>query len=208
MRRNSKNLSFVLVGDGAGVKGVRTRPSRRHQSPYPAVGYLHVSVWIEKQGPSHYQHLADLLQDRILQNRMEWDGMFRDGFGVGQAGSNSWTNEPTDRTAGASSQIDARGSSWAPLFVHLLHPLYSLLTPILPFPHFPIQDGIPGWVLPVQYCFSSCSTYVDMPRRRAKPLLASYQLSTSNFTCVCTFAKYTCFFLSLYVHTQYICMHL
>lgn len=50
---------------------------------------------------------------------MRWSG----------TGSNSWTNEPTDRTAGASSQIDARGSSGAPLFVHLLlHPLYSLLT--------------------------------------------------------------------------------
>ena len=49
-----------------------------------------------------------------------------------RAGSNSWTNEPTDRTVGACTQIDARGSSWAPLFVHLLrtsssspHPSYN-----------------------------------------------------------------------------------
>lgn len=56
------------------------------------------------------------------------DGMKRFGMSWSGAGSNSWTNEPTDRTAGACSQIDARGSSWAPLFVYLLHPLYSLLT--------------------------------------------------------------------------------
>ncbi|KYQ53082.1 Inhibin beta chain [Trachymyrmex zeteki] len=59
---------------------------------------------------------------------MSWSG----------AGSNSWTNEPTDRTAGACSQIDARGSSWAPLFVYLLHPLYSLLT-LLILVHSPLQ---------------------------------------------------------------------
>lgn len=60
---------------------------------------------------------------------MSWSG----------AGSNSWTNEPTDRTAGACSQIDARGSSWAPLFVYLLHPLYSLLT-LLILVHSALQD--------------------------------------------------------------------
>lgn len=60
---------------------------------------------------------------------MRWSG----------TGSNSWTNEPTDRMAGACSQIDARGSNWAPLFVHLLlhTPLYSLLT-LLILPHYTI----------------------------------------------------------------------
>lgn len=67
------------------------------------------------------------------------DGMKRFGMGWSGAGSNSWTNEPTDRTAGACSQIDARGSSWAPLFVYLLHPLYSLLT-LLILVHSPLQD--------------------------------------------------------------------
>lgn len=63
---------------------------------------------------------------------MRWSG----------TGSNSWTNEPTDRTAGACSQIDARGSSWAPLFVHLLlHPLYSLLT-LLILPHYTLRSRI------------------------------------------------------------------
>lgn len=65
------------------------------------------------------------------------DGMKRFGMGWSGAGSNSWTNEPTDRTAGACSQIDARGSSWAPLFVYLLHPLYSLLT-LLILVHSPL----------------------------------------------------------------------
>lgn len=46
-----------------------------------------------------------------------------------RAGSNSWMNEPTDRTTGACVQIDARGSSWAPLFVHLVQP--SFYTPLL-----------------------------------------------------------------------------
>lgn len=66
------------------------------------------------------------------------DGMKRFGMSWSGAGSNSWTNEPTDRTAGACSQIDARGSSWAPLFVYLLHPLYSLLT-LLILVHSPLQ---------------------------------------------------------------------
>lgn len=68
----------------------------------------------------------------------KWDG---ERFSVrwSGTGSNSWTNEPTDRMAGACSQIDARGSSWAPLFVHLLlhTPLYSLLT-LLILPHYTI----------------------------------------------------------------------
>lgn len=67
------------------------------------------------------------------------DGMKRFGMSWSGAGSNSWTNEPTDRTAGACSQIDARGSSWAPLFVYLLHPLYSLLT-LLILVHSALQD--------------------------------------------------------------------
>lgn len=66
------------------------------------------------------------------------DGMKLFGMSWSGAGSNSWTNEPTDRTAGACSQIDARGSSWAPLFVYLLHPLYSLLT-LLILVHSPLQ---------------------------------------------------------------------
>lgn len=65
--------------------------------------------------------------------------MKRFGMSWSGAGSNSWTNEPTDRTAGACSQIDARGSSWAPLFVYLLHPLYSLLT-LLILVHSALQD--------------------------------------------------------------------
>lgn len=58
--------------------------------------------------------------------------MKRFGMSWSGAGSNSWTNEPTDKTAGACSQIDARGSNQAPLFVYLLHPLYSLLTLLIP----------------------------------------------------------------------------
>lgn len=145
-----------------GLRALRFRPSKEaSECPYPAVeifnkfvcAYIYVCLYIDiytyldkeagTTSQNHYQHLADLLREK---NTIEWNGMecFEMGLEWGrQAGSNSWTNEPTDRMAGASSQIDARGSSWAPLFVHLLHPLYSLLTPIMSFPHTsPIQDGI------------------------------------------------------------------
>lgn len=77
-------------------------------------------------------------------------------------GSNSWTNEPTDRMAGACSQIDARGSSWAPLFVHLLlhTPLYSLLT-LLILPHY----TIPRSRIQNQGCVTSSFLPLLLPRQ-------------------------------------------
>lgn len=82
-----------------------------------------------------------LTREKEIPSNEKRRGWYR-GWLVRGAGLNSWTNEPTDRMAGACSQIDARGSNWAPLFVHLLYPL---LFPLDFHPALGVLEAHIGW---------------------------------------------------------------
>lgn len=144
--------------------------------------------------------------------------MKRFGMSWSGAGSNSWTNEPTDRTAGACSQIDARGSSWAPLFVYLLHPLYSLLT-LLILVHSALQDrkgritssrslSFSFYVLLPALCLSSPSSFLLFPPSSSLFFpLVSLRLTLPFSTLLSLLFRPPPLFLSLAPRPLYLSLH-